>query len=182
MKSVREVRGLNNYLTRGDYMGIIRGTVKGKSATKFGHGINVNDKWYNSKYPIPCEKGDEVEFDDGDKNYANKVKVVVPASGGGSKGSSATSSTGAARTSSASASGGYRGVFPIPANDGARSIVRQNSVTNAVNLLKDFAVAGADIDTLVVKVLDIARTFERYSAGDIDAEIEKELDSTFEVK
>lgn len=155
-------------------MSTVTGNVKAKSANKFGFGIMVNDKWYNSKYEIKAEKGDVVEFDDGGKNYIKGLKVSgrtvsdpVSAVGGGGGGGKPS----------------FRGPFPIPAADGQRSIIRQNSVTNAVNLyghlLAHKAITGKDDP--VGAVLLMAREFEKYSAGDIDAEITASLDEQFEV-
>lgn len=157
-------------------MGNVSGVVKAVSANKYGHGILVNDKWYNSKFPIPAEKGDEVTFDDGGKNYIKGLKKV----GGGT----APSNTGGAAPARAGG-GRFGGAFPIPPNDGTRSIVRQNSVTNAVNLVtamvasKILKIEEAEIASVV---FHYAREFEKYSSGDIDKEIEEELDKGFEVE
>lgn len=61
--------------------------------------------------------------------------------------------------------------FPIPALHGDRAIVRQNSLTNAVNLLREDkeAVKMVAVDRANL-VLDIARMFEAYSCGDLDME------------
>lgn len=166
-------------------MGTITGVVLNKNSTAFGHGIKIGDKWYNSKFNIPCEEGDTVTLEDGGKNYANKVKVIGKSSGGGSAGSTSPSSAPAASSRSGAAPSGYRGLFPIPANDGARAIVRQNSLTNAVNLISAILAAkrGPDAGTdLVVLAIEYAQTFEKYSSGDFDNEITKTLDSSFEVK
>ena len=61
-------------------------------------------------------------------------------------------------------------VFPIPALHGDRAIVRQNSITNATKAVCDFA----SQDDLVLtdyaqKIIEIARMFEAYSCGDLDA-------------
>lgn len=167
-------------------MGTVTGIVQAKSSNKFGHGIMVGGSWYNSKYPIVCDKGDEIEFDDGGKNYANKVKVIS-SGGGASTGVGASGSGTAGAVPLAKSTGGYsRGVFPIPANDGTRSIVRQNSVTNAVNLVSAMIASkkpgSAEGESVVDWVLSIAREFEKYSSGDLDAEIVAEMESKFEVK
>jgi hypothetical protein len=158
-------------------MATVTGSVKAKSANKFGFGIMVNDKWYNSKSEISCNKGDEVEFDDGGKAYVRDLKVTK--SGGGTVASSGSSmaSKGSAGTSYA------RGVFPLAANDGSRSIVRQNSITNAVALLNqlDYPKNLEDMEEVTYTVINIARIFEKYSAGDIDAELNKQIEETFTV-
>lgn len=158
-------------------MGNITGIVKAKSANKFGFGIMVNDKWYNSKYEISCNKGDEVEFDDGGKAYVKDLKVV--GAGAGASGVAAASAAGKA----VGGSGYSRGVFPIPPNDGSRSIVRQNSITNATNLVaamvtKGLLKEGTDFTSTII---GLAREFEKYSSGDMDKEIENQISKTFEV-
>jgi hypothetical protein len=165
-------------------MSIVTGNVQAKSTTKFGHGIMVNGNWYNSKFPIACDKGDDVEFDDGGKKYVNKLRVTTK--GGGADSGVGAKSTGSAGSATvARSSGGYsRGVFPVPADDGSRSIIRQNSVTNAVNLTNTLIAAKKipDGHNLEDVIFSWARLFEKYSSGDIDVEIQKEIEEQFEVK
>jgi hypothetical protein len=160
-------------------MSTVAGVVKAKSANKFGFGIMVNDKWYNSKSEITCGKGDEVEFDDGGKAYVRDLKVTK--TGGG-----VSAGTGSSMASKGPSGTGYaRGVFPLPANDGSRSIVRQNSITNAVALytsvVGDVASKTKDLEDMAYSVINIARVFEKYSSGDIDAELNKQIEETFTV-
>ena len=156
-------------------MSTVTGVVKAKSANKFGFGIMVNDKWYNSKYEINVDKGDEVEFDDGGKSYVRDIKVTK--SGGG-----ATATSGSTMASKGSGGTGYaRGAFPIPANDGSRAIVRQNSITNAVALYNGLTIPFESMEESAYAVINIARIFEKYSAGDIDAELTKQIEETFKV-
>jgi hypothetical protein len=159
-------------------MSTVNGVVKAKSANKFGFGIMVNDKWYNSKYEINVEKGDEVEFDDGGKSYVRDIKVTK-----GSGGSAVTA--GSTMASKGSGGTGYaRGAFPIPANDGSRAIVRQNSITNAValfNHLEHDKFELSKVEDLAYSVINIARIFEKYSSGDLDAELTKQIEETFKV-
>jgi hypothetical protein len=80
---------------------------------------------------------------------------------------------------------GYaRGAFPIPANDGSRAIVRQNSITNAVALFEHLMIDKLelkDMEELAYNVVNIARVFEKYSSGDLDAELTKQIEETFKV-
>jgi hypothetical protein len=158
-------------------MSTVNGVVKAKSANKFGFGIMVNDKWYNSKYEINVEKGDEVEFDDGGKSYVRDIKVTKGGGGSAVTGGSTMASKGSGGT-------GYaRGAFPIPANDGSRAIVRQNSITNAVALYNKLR-EGSPVEeeeSAAYSVINIARIFEKYSSGDLDAELTKQIEETFKV-
>lgn len=133
-------------------MSIVTGVVEAKSKTKYGYGILVTGKWHNSKFEIKCEKGDTVEFDDGGKNYCNKLKVI---------------SAGDAGTSAPAARGGPKGSFPIGLFDGQRSIIRQNAVTNANTYVANFL---GDQDVSIEDLLDVARQIEAYTTGDLDAE------------
>ena len=160
-------------------MSTVNGVVKAKSANKFGFGVMVNDKWYNSKFEINCDKGDEVEFDDGGKAYVRDLKVTK--GGGGT-----TSSGGGSVASKGSGGAGYaRGAFPIPTNDGSRAIVRQNSITNAVALythvVGDVVNNPEELENIAYSIINMARIFEKYSAGDIDAELNEQIEKTFTV-
>ena len=158
-------------------MSTVNGVVKAKSANKFGFGIMINDKWYNSKSEISCNKGDEVEFDDGGKAYIRDLKVTKGGSG-------VTTSSGGSMVNKGTTGTSYaRGVFPLAANDGSRSIVRQNSITNAVALYNKLREGGAveEEESAAYSVINIARIFEKYSAGDIDAELNKQIEETFTV-
>ena len=64
-------------------------------------------------------------------------------------------------------------VFPIPLLHGDRAIVRQNSVTNATKVVNDFLLKGEYEGTLedyASEILRVARMFEAYSCGDLDAQ------------
>lgn len=140
--------------------------MSGKSA--YGtYGMLINGKWYNSKWPIKANKGDEVEFDDGGKSYVNKLTVVSAGGGGGGAAPSATPT----RSTSYS-----RGKFPIAKDDGQISIIRQNALTNAVKLVTEAKGLGANIEDSVSTILDIARVFEAYTSGDVDREAAKRME------
>lgn len=139
-------------------MSIVTGVVEAKSKTKFGYGILVTGKWHNSKYEIRCEKGDTVEFDDGGKNYCNKLKVISSGDVGG------------ATVTPIKSGGGSRGSFPIGALDGQRSIIRQNAVTNANTFLGNVGYpTKAAREAQLELLLDTARAIEAYTTGDLDA-------------
>jgi hypothetical protein len=63
-------------------------------------------------------------------------------------------------------------VFPIPLLHGDRAIVRQNSVTNATKAMGDFISDkdGISIEDYASEILRVARMFEAYSCGDLDAQ------------
>ncbi len=64
-----------------------------------------------------------------------------------------------------------KGSFPIDPLDGQRSIIRQNSITNAVRFINEYcghAEADLPVDTRMDMILDAAQRFEAYSSGDND--------------
>jgi len=150
-------------------MAIVTGVVEAKTGLgKYGtYGILVAGNWYNSKFEIKCNKGDTVEFDNGDKKYVNKLKVV----GSGGVASPAGGDTGTTGTSKPYAP---RGGFPIGPLDGQRSIIRQNAVTNANNLIANLLTAGDKDAADALKtggsefLIAVAQCIEDYTTGDMD--------------
>jgi hypothetical protein len=67
-----------------------------------------------------------------------------------------------------------KGVFPIPKTDGQRSIIRQNSVTNAVKMVSECSFHQPTPEDTAKLVIEIAQIFEDYSAGDIDERLANE--------
>lgn len=131
-------------------MSIVTGLVQAKSKTKFGYGILVADKWYNSKYDIRCDKGDTVEFEDGGRNYCNKLKVT-----GRAEFEAPSAPSESAALSDASK----------PSINNHRTIIRQNALSHAT------AIAIANKKTKAItpeEVIALARTLEGYSSGDDD--------------
>jgi hypothetical protein len=144
-------------------MAMVNGVVDWAGENKFGgHSIRIDGNYYNSKFPIKCEAGDTVEFDNGSTGkYCNKLKVV--SKGGGAASSSAVSSR------------PYkRGSFPIAVDDGQRSIIRQNALGRAVEVVALSPEGLNTRDEIIVEVIRVASELERFTAGDIDAEIQEE--------
>lgn len=142
-------------------MGMVTGTVEGVS-TKFDkYGVLVNGTWYSTKIEwanVKPNKGDQVEFDDGGAKYTKNMKIL--SAGGGS-----------APAAAGKASGGYsKGTFPIGPEDGQRSIIRQNALTNARELVgRTINVdTGFDEEATVKLIIEMAREFEAYTTGDIE--------------
>ena len=152
-------------------MATVTGTVKAVKPephpTYGTRGMMVDGKWYNTKDEITAKVGDTVEFDNGGKNYINNLRVVD--SGGGSAGYSGGTKRGGTYS---------RGVFPIPKNDGQRSIIRQNSLTNAVALFSAAGQARTEVDD-IREIIAIARMFEAYSTGDLDAQELQDMQDSF---
>lgn len=130
----------------------VTGIVTKKSASKFGgESIVVNGAYYNSKFSIKCNEGDVVEFDDGGKNYCQKLKVV--------------SSVGAPTK---------KAEMPTTTSRD-RSIIRQNSLAHATSMYTSMLASGdyeakntENLKACAKEIVEIARIFEEYSAGDED--------------
>ena len=150
----------------------VTGVVARKSSNEYGHGILVDGNWYNSKFPIKCEEGDTVSFDDGGKKWCRKLSVV--GSGGGAPVGSASAPPAATTAESAVADGTS---VALPRD---RAIIRQNALTNAVSFFgthspKSLWESSEEADKMVAGVLHIASMFEAYTSGDTDVKAVKEI-------
>ena len=141
---------------------LVTGQVTSKHNNYDKVNICVEGKWYSQKQewwngPEP-ESGDNVEFDDGGRNYIksfkNKGSAPLPASSGTSTSSSLVPAKKEFIPDS----------FPMAALAPKRSINRQNALTNAVNFLK------GDETVTTVDIISVAREFEAYTTGDVDME------------
>lgn len=150
--------------------------VKTKRGDTPTYSFKADDgQWYGCGFDDPVVgKGDEVEFEFESTRYGNKVlfdTFHVTKKAAGSTGGGKPASAAPFRKPFGAPQGASR-PFPIPLLHGDRSIVRQNSVTNAVKLVEILTVDG-ETDKLtaeqaVAAVLKIARQFEAYSAGDVE--------------
>lgn len=152
--------------------GIVESIGTKEVKTRFGmkptFSMKVDGEWYKLGFTKPkCDKGDEVSFSYVEGTYGREVDAKAISVGSGAKGAP----TPASAAPRAAPSYGGKGVFPIPALDGQRAIVRQNALTNARELLaascggKMFDVTPATVDAIIAT----ARKFEAYACGDLDA-------------
>jgi hypothetical protein len=115
--------------------------------------------------------GDEVDFQYTENTYGKNVdmtSVQMIKKGTGAP----TPSTSSASPVKAPYSPPAK-VFPIPLLHGDRAIVRQNSVTNATKAVGDFfdnTDNFASVQEYADLIIEIARKFEAYSCGDLDAQ------------
>ena len=160
-------------------MAIVNGTVEGVSTKFEKYGVLVNGTWYSTKMEwAKCKpnKGDQVEFDDAGGKFTKNMRVVSEGSG------ASPSFTGT--TSTPAKSGGFsRGAFPISLEDGQRSIIRQNALTNARELigLTLLTADGFNPEQVASSVIALAREFEAYTAGDIERRIAEGIEEEFSV-
>lgn len=144
--------------------------VTTKFGTKATYSFKADGDWYKCGFKKPSIKeGDEITFTHTEGAYGKEVDVASISVVGGRP------ATPAAPKAAPAPSYGSKGVFPIPALDGQRAIVRQNSLTNAVNLIKDHLdpKKATNFEDVAGKCIDIARMFEAYSCGDLDLAVAK---------
>lgn len=146
--------------------------------TKFGpkpsYTVIANGERFNHGFKKPAFKiGDTIQFTFSEGKYGNDIEVAtvrVVSSGGG--GVPAAAPTPAAKP----AYGPPVKPFPIPALHGDRAIIRQNALTNSRELITSLPGHFLDMDKaytpkeIADMIINVARMFEAYSAGDIDME------------
>lgn len=157
--------------------GVVKSMGTKEVKTKFGmkptYSFNIDGEWFSMGFTKPkFGKGDTISFDYSETTYGNSVdaksvSVAVGSGGGGA-------SVGAA-VAKPTFTGGGKGVFPIPALDGQRAIVRQNALTNARELFMHSGGDTGDMKDAAHRVIAIARIFESYACGDLDAEMAKDM-------
>lgn len=130
-----------------------------KYGEKMATSFKVGDKWYSGGFKTwEVDKGDKVSltFKENAKGYLDVTGIAVLEKGSPSltKGQS-----GAPRANRA---------FPVDALDPSRSVIRQNSLRHAINFCNNTDETGAGYN--VDDVINVARQFEAYSAGDLDRE------------
>jgi len=145
-------------------MAEVHGVVDWAGENKFGgHSIRVDGNYYNSKFPIKCATGDEVKFDSGSTGkYCNKLRVVSAGSGGG------------AASPSTRSPAPRRGTFPIPKDDGQLSIIRQNALARAVEIVALMPDGLETREDLAAEAVRIAYELSRFTTGELDGEAEEE--------
>lgn len=139
--------------------------VNTKWGEKSTHSFQVDGVWYKTGFKKgKFSKGDTITFTYVEGPYGNDVDVASISTGG-----AATASAPAASAAKPAYTGGGKGVFPIPALDGQRAIVRQNALTNARELWIVNGSKGDSIKDEAYDIIAIARIFEAYACGDLDA-------------
>lgn len=157
--------------------------------TKFGqkttYSFKAGGEWFKTGFKKHgLNVGDVVSFDYDNGAYGNEVQEgsIEKSAGAPTPRVSTTAPVGKPAPTFSS-----KGVFPIPPLDGQRSIVRQNALTNARELVAGVIIASKDatttgktwgdrqaqLDVLSDEIVRIARKFEAYTAGDLDLESAK---------
>lgn len=176
--------------------GVVVQATNKEVTTKFGVKRTYSFKlhggdWYRTGFKdSKVAEGDVISFDYTDSTYGKDVDASTIRKTGVAPVPAAAAPAPTADTPAPAAprsyTGGGKGVFPIPALDGQRSIVRQNALTNAreviLKTVKDGATI-ANLDAFAASVIALARKFEAYTTGDLDmeeavAEVEAESKSS----
>jgi hypothetical protein len=164
--------------------GIVERVVEKTVNTKFGpkpvFDIYVNSTKYSWGWKRPSSAGvtdgANISFDFEADKYGPKITdgtVKVLTAGDGTAPVKAAPSSGGAITSNRDAG------FPVPVTSDKISILRQNALTNARELVQAYPsvfVEGVDkkADDMVAKILEIASKFSDYTSGrDVEEKVKK---------
>lgn len=153
---------------------IIENITTKEVTTKFGpkpaYTITASGERFSYGFKKPAFAiGDEVDFQYTENTYGKNVDLasvqMIKKGTGAPTPSAPTASPAKAPYSPPSK------VFPIPLLHGDRAIVRQNSITNATKVVYDCVGSNdIDLDEYADTIIRIARKFEAYSCGDLDAQ------------
>lgn len=143
--------------------------------TKFGpkpaYTIVCSGERYSYGFKKPTFNiGDEIDFQFTENSYGKNVDLTSVQML--KKGTGAVLTTSASISVSKPSYSPPSKVFPIPALHGDRAIVRQNSITNATKAVCDNGNNELELSNVeyAEKIIEVARMFEAYSCGDLDAE------------
>lgn len=159
--------------------GIVETTSKKEVKTKFGlkptYSVKVDGEWYSNGFTDPrVSAGDEIAFEYTDGKYGrefDKGSVMRI-----SKGADTPTPAAAPAAAPKSFAPAANRPFPIPPLHGDRAIIRQNALSHAARIIASDPAAfvgGHDRDAIAAAVIAMARKFEAYSCGDLDAEAAK---------
>lgn len=138
----------------------------------------TDNEWYSMGFKKPrFNAGDELSFDYTENTYGKQVDdatIVIAGGGTPMKGKSVMP------TSAPNAKPAYQPnnrVFPIPPLAGERAIIRQNALTNAreVYVASCGSVFPMDDEVISSAIIDLARKFEAYTAGDLDTAMAEKM-------
>lgn len=146
----------------------------GKPCTTYSITNNTTGLEYKTGFDKPsCNPGDRVTFVSNAGQYGEEVvKYSLQVTEKNAESVSATPPTTSPPTSSGGGGRFVAKVFPMPQDHGDRSIVRQNSLMNARELLASVYTQKElktmyESGTLSHMLMETAMTFEGFSTGDL---------------
>lgn len=148
--------------------GVVASVSTKDVTTKFGTKKTYSFKltggdWYKTGFKDPkISEGDVVSFEYTEGTYGKDCDITTIKKTSGSF----AASGGVADAPRPSY--GSKGVFPIPALDGQRAIIRQNALTNARELYQQGKKEVTMDNATASSIIAMARMFEAYTAGDLD--------------
>ena len=167
--------------------GVVEAVSKKEVKTKFGmkptFAIKVDGEWYSCGFTDPrAGSGDEVTFEFTAGRYGNEIdKGTLMRTGSGKP----VPAPAVADNPAPAPKSAPTRPFPIPALHGDRAIIRQNALAHAARLyaagISPATASSHSPESLAAEVIAMARKFEAYSCGDLDAAqaaaklVEKEL-------
>jgi len=167
--------------------GVVEAVSKKEVKTKFGmkptFAIKVDGEWYSCGFTDPrAGSGDEVTFEFTAGRYGNEIDKGTLMRTGSGKPVPAPAVADNPAAAPAPKSAPMR-PFPIPALHGDRAIIRQNALAHATRIISHSMQPGSafSIEDVTTTVITMARKFEAYACGDLDAAqaaaklVEKEL-------
>ena len=157
---------------------IIENITTKEVTTKFGpkpaYTIVANGERFSYGFKKPTFAiGDEVDFQYTENTYGKNVDMTSVQML--KKGTGAPTPTGTVAGPVKAPYSPPSKVFPIPLLHGDRAIVRQNSVTNATRAVHEYITSQVTpyegtLEDYASEILRVARMFEAYSCGDLDAQ------------
>jgi len=151
-----------------------------EAVRKDDKGLMIAGTWYSSFNAFSgISKSDVVSFNFTEKGQWKNIKGPIEKVTGIAVGSESVS-----QPSTASAiqqelpphymiAKGYMNKvqsFPIPVDHPDRAIVRQNSLTNAVNMCSQIPALGDSTEAIAEEIIKVACIFEKYSTGQLEME------------
>jgi len=144
------------------------------------HSIEVNGMWFEAGYKAPGRIGENVTFSYELKYGKNKITDGTLIKGASAMSGATPYASPKVVSTGPTASGGK--AFPVPKNHPDRSIIRQNAVNRAVEVLTATGhylhfiedgkrVDDAGLDVLAATTIGLAMRFEAYYAGETETMI-----------
>lgn len=156
-----------------------------EAVRKDNKGLMINGNWYSSYNGFSgVSKGDVVSFSFKEKGQWKNINGAIEKVSGGTVGTTDSASTSAPQAPAQDLPPHYmiaRGymnkvqTFPVAYDHPDRAIIRQNSLTNAVNMINGMGIDGGAPNDIAEVVLEIASIFEQYSTGQLEMEEAEKL-------